>query len=354
MDESETYANMRFTGADSQSPSRAEPDVSYVELNVTALSAPRVRRDGAGLSSTYAEVNCPKDEPVIGEDEAPPIAAGSRKQTTNAQTGAHEQEPKQNIGNRPYRKICLLYLLTSVLIAIVAGLSIYVSQTCQSQITSGIKYQQLWEQYQEMNRTQIQYRQLVYELNSTFESKTSENSRLNLSHRACVQSLSVLNNSISIFRTKISSFKWTKAEICHFLTSVREQTCPTDWITNKERCYYVSRFDTSFYRAKRECSNRDSRLFEINSEDETSFVSRTLYYRNGAYWIGKCEDGNAANGLLYKVSSGTATCSECKWNRRRDNCIYDKHHFICEKSAPCCPDIPERIQNLCQQPEEPT
>ncbi|XP_072132467.1 uncharacterized protein [Mobula birostris] len=277
MDESETYANMRFTGADSQSPSRTEPDVSYVELNVTALSAPRVRRDGAGLSSTYAEVNCPKDEPVIDEDEAPPIAAGPRKQTTNAQTGPHQQEPEENDGNRSHRKICLICLVTLALIAIVAGLSIFVSQIRQSQITSDKKYQLLWEQYSEMNRTQTQYRQQVHELN--------------LTNYDCLRNLSVLKNNLSVFETKLRTFKWTKDEFCQFLTSSREQTCSKDWISNKDRCYYVSTFGTSFYSAVRECSNRDSRLLEIISRDEARFVSDKLVSRSRAYWIGKCEGG---------------------------------------------------------------
>ncbi|XP_072131729.1 uncharacterized protein [Mobula birostris] len=318
MDESETYANMHFAGADSQSPSRAEPDVSYVELNVTALSAPRVRRDGAGLSCTYAEVNCPKDEPVIGEDEAPPIAAGSRKQTTNAQTGAHEQEPKQHIENRRYMKICLLCLFTSVLIAIVAGLSIYVSQIRQSMIN--------------LDRN-------CHELNSTLQFKISE--------------ISDLRQQFTKMETKYKSVNGSMAQICELLTSRREQTCSKDWISNKDRCYYVSTFGRSFYSAMRECSNRDSRLLQINSTDEARFVSDNLVSRNSAYWIGQCEDGNVAWGLLYKVSSGTSNCKDCRSYPGKDPCERDRR-FICEKAAPLFRDIPERIQNLCQQPVETT
>ncbi|XP_072894659.1 oxidized low-density lipoprotein receptor 1-like [Hemitrygon akajei] len=253
---------MRLTGADSQAPLRAEPDVSYAELNVTALSAPRVRRDGGGLSSTYAEVNFPKDEPVIDEDEASPIAAGPRNLPTNAQTGPQKQDPEENIGNRSHRKICLLCLVTFAFIAIVAGLSIFASQIRQSQINSDVKYQLLWEQYLEMNRTQTQYRQQAQELN--------------LSNSNCLQNISALKNNLSILETKIRTFKWIKGEICQFLASSREQTCSQDWIRNKDRCYYISTFETAFHKAIQECSNRDSRLLEINSSDEASFVSRKL------------------------------------------------------------------------------
>ncbi|XP_072132465.1 CD209 antigen-like protein 2 [Mobula birostris] len=308
MDESETYANMRFTGADSQSPSRAEPDVSYVELNVTALSAPRVRRDGAGLSSTYAEVNCPKDEPVIDEDEAPPIAAGSRKQTTNAQTGAHEQEPKQNIENRRYMKICLLCLFTSVLIAIVAGLSIYVSQIRQSKFTVDRNYD---------------------ELNSTLQSKINE------------------------IEAKYKAVNETKAQICELLTSRRGQPCSDEWIPNKDRCYYVSTSETSFHEAMQECSNLDSRLLEIDSKLEANFVKNALRGRRDSYWIGSCEAGKMGSPVVYKMDAGKFQCSECNagW---LSSCKNDRHRFICEKPAPSCADIPEKIRDLCQKPVGPT
>ncbi|XP_072106837.1 uncharacterized protein [Mobula birostris] len=470
MDESETYANMRFTGADSQSPSRAEPDVSYVELNVTALSAPRVRRDGAGLSSTYAEVNCPKDEPVIDEDEAPPIAAGSRKQTTNAQTGAHEQEPKQNIENRRYMKICLLCLFTSVLIAIVAGLSIYVSQirqskftvdrnydelnstlqskineieakykavnetkaqicelltsrrgphkqeskenignrayhkicllclvtsilvaivaglsihvsrTRQSLITSDRNYRRLWEQHQEMNRTQRQYQQRVREFNSTLKSRTSENSRLDLSQRNCLNNISALNNNLSTLEnsitvlnselselnqthtdlchecnrleTKYRTITETKAQICQYLNRRRGQTCPQFWQRNEDRCYFISSLEKSYDEAREYCSDLDARLLEINSKEEKDFVSSSIGYGHRIYWIGKCRDGNVASNLLYKMYYGSRTCSKCNSNSRRHNCE-SKYGFICEKSAYLYPDIPEEIQGLCQHPVGP-
>ncbi|XP_072131888.1 uncharacterized protein [Mobula birostris] len=411
MDESETYANMRFTGADSQSPSRTEPDVSYVELNVTALSAPRVRRDGdslsssasyplalpifsfhlspiflrslyflsplslslpffplplspylipilsphsltpnsssiapivhhcllfsihlssffspvftrsfnfflfvfhpfsaslnilslpalpspltarcrcphssfssllshppsldapAGLSSTYAEVNCPKDEPVIDEDEAPPIAAGPRKQTTNAQTGAHEQEPKQNIENRRYMKICLLCLFTSVLIAIVAGLSISVSHIRQSKCILDRNYD---------------------ELNSTLQSKINE------------------------MEAKYKAVKETKAQICELLTSRREQTCPQDWIDNEDRCYLISRLENSYDGAREHCSKFDARLLEINSNVERDFVSSSFDSEYRYHWIENCGDGHTMDPPPALSATRTHRATVVKGNR---------------------------------------
>ncbi|XP_072891645.1 oxidized low-density lipoprotein receptor 1-like [Hemitrygon akajei] len=153
--------------------------------------------------------------------------------------------------------------------------------------------------------------------------------------------------------TKYRSDNETKAQICELLTSRREQTCSENWVTNKDRCYYFSTFETSLYKAIQECSNRDSRLLEINSRDEASFVSRNLVSRTPIYWIGKCENRNASFRLLYKWSSGTPYCSQCDPTAvsRIYPCNRDQH-FICEKSL--FPDIPEKIQGLCQQPVEAT
>ncbi|XP_072891648.1 snaclec bitiscetin subunit beta-like [Hemitrygon akajei] len=154
--------------------------------------------------------------------------------------------------------------------------------------------------------------------------------------------------------TKYRSVNKTKAQICELLTSRREQTCSEDWVTNKDRCYFVSTFETSFRRAIQECSNLDSRLLEINSRDEASFVSRSLVRQNLVYWIGQCTTGNFDFGRLYKISSGSSSCSVCQSNKWGGNCLHDNHHFICEKSASSRPDIPEKIQLLCHQPGEPT
>ncbi|XP_059817630.1 killer cell lectin-like receptor subfamily B member 1B allele B [Hypanus sabinus] len=153
--------------------------------------------------------------------------------------------------------------------------------------------------------------------------------------------------------TKYRSVNETKAQICEFLTSRREQTCSKEWVTNNDRCYYVSTFEASFPRAMQECSNRDSRLLEINSSDETSLVSHKLLYRNLAHWIGKCENGTVGLALLYNVSPGTSVCRDCGPRVGSYPCDSDRR-FICEKSAPLLPDIPEEIQGLCQQPVEST
>ncbi|XP_072893052.1 uncharacterized protein [Hemitrygon akajei] len=270
MDESETYENMRLTGTDPQAPWGAEPDVSYVQLNITATSAPRVRRDEGGLSSTYAEVKFPNDEPVIDEDQAPPIAAGPPELPTNAQTAAHEQQPKVKIGNVPFRQICLLCVVIGVFLVIVAGLLIHVSQIRQSMETCHRNY---------------------HELNSTLQSK-----------------LIALNSNLSVLKQMHSDLRH---QFCELLTSKIEQTCSKDWITNKDRSYYVSTFETSFPRAMQECSNRYSRLLEINSRDEALFVFHNLLDYNLVYWTEKCENGNVGQSLLYKASFGIRVCSQC-------------------------------------------
>ncbi|XP_059818353.1 C-type lectin domain family 9 member A-like isoform X2 [Hypanus sabinus] len=131
---------------------------------------------------------------------------------------------------------------------------------------------------------------------------------------------------------------------------IHEQTCCKDWITNKDRCYFVSTFESSFRRAMQECSNRDSRLLEINSRVEASFVSHNLLDSKPVYWIGKCENGNVHRSLLFKASSGTRVCRQCGSSNTCDG----DWRFICERSAPVFPDIPEKIQRLCQQPVEST
>ncbi|XP_072893048.1 oxidized low-density lipoprotein receptor 1-like [Hemitrygon akajei] len=153
--------------------------------------------------------------------------------STTAQTATHEQQSKVKIRNRQHRLICLICLVMTAPIVIMAGLSIHVLKGMHSDLR---------HQFTEME-------------------------------------------------TKYRSVNKAKDRICELLTSRREQTCSEDWITNKDQCYYVSTFEISFYRAVQECSNRDSRLLEINSTDEARFVSHILVYRNRAYWIGKCEVG---------------------------------------------------------------
>ncbi|XP_072891675.1 uncharacterized protein [Hemitrygon akajei] len=383
MDDSETYMNVKFTKTDSPSPSGAEPDVSYAELNVKTFPAPRVRIDG-GLNSTYSELNFRKEETRIDKAEDPSISSGHSRLSITAQTGPHKQEPKENIVNRPYRKICLLCLVTSVLVAIVAGLSIYVSQIRHSLITCDQNHLEFWEQYQEMNRTQRQCGLQVNELNSTLKSSITENSRLALSRSTCLKNISVLNNSLSklenklsilenensVLNTHLSDLNQTqtdlrqknsdlenqyrslikeKAQICQMLTSRKQQTCSQNWIRNKDRCYFISTVYGSYDEAKQHCSSFDSRLLEINSNDEASFIYNSIHYRSRTYWIGKCEDRNVESNLLYTVKYRTPTCTRCKAYRWTYNCS-DGHYFICEKSAPLSPDVLEKMLDLCQGP----
>ncbi|XP_059819022.1 C-type lectin domain family 9 member A-like [Hypanus sabinus] len=165
-------------------------------------------------------------------------------------SAAHEQHPKGKIGNRPHRLICLICLVTSAIIVTVAGLSIHVSQIRQSKETCHRNYHQL---------------------NSSLQSK-----------------LSALKSNLSDLHH----------QICELLTRSREQTCSKDWVTNKDRSYYVSRFETSFQEAKQECSIRYSRLLEINSRDEALFVFHNLPDSNFAYWIEKCENGPGSEQFL--------------------------------------------------------
>ncbi|XP_059818484.1 C-type lectin domain family 2 member B-like [Hypanus sabinus] len=132
--------------------------------------------------------------------------------------------------------------------------------------------------------------------------------------------------------------------------SIHEQTCSQEWVTSKDRCYYVSRFETSFQEAKQECSIRYSRLLEINSRDEALFVFHNLPDSNFAYWIEKCENGNVGQSLLYKASSGIRVCSQCVMTIL---CVHDRR-FICERSATLFPDVLQKTQGLCQQPVEST
>ncbi|XP_059817396.1 C-type lectin domain family 2 member B-like [Hypanus sabinus] len=166
---------------------------------------------------------------------------------------AHEQEPR----HRPCRKICLLCLVTSVLVAIVAGLSIH------------------------------------------------------------------------------------------------EKACSQDWIGNAGLCYFISTFESSYELAKQLCSIPESKLLEISSNEEEDFVDSAVRGEDSSYWIGTCKTGKVASNVVYKVNSGKFECGECKsgWI---GSCKNDQHRFICEKPAALCPDIPEKIRDLCQNPVERT
>ncbi|XP_072132709.1 uncharacterized protein [Mobula birostris] len=160
-----------------------------------------------GLTPTYSVLNFRRDEPLIKEIEDPPVTSEPEGQPLTARTGADKQEPRENIGDRSYRKICPSCLVTFSVIAIVAGLSIHVLQIRQSLIASDQKYQRLLEEYQEMNRTQRQRRLQNDELNSTLEYRTTENSRLDLSLRTCLKNVSVLESKLLVLESNHSTLE---------------------------------------------------------------------------------------------------------------------------------------------------
>ncbi|XP_059814703.1 uncharacterized protein LOC132386447 [Hypanus sabinus] len=194
------------------------------------------RRWYYGIVSIYSVLSPRKDELLIDDYEELPTASGSADRPMTAQAAAHELEPKERIGSRPYRLICLLCLVTSALIVIVAGLSIHVSQIRQSKVTSDRKY---------------------HELNSTLQSQLSElNSNLSELKRMHRD----LRHQFTDIERKYRSVNENKAQICELLTSRREQTCSKNWMKNRDRCYYVSTFETSSHKAMHECSSRKKLL----------------------------------------------------------------------------------------------
>ncbi|XP_072106830.1 uncharacterized protein [Mobula birostris] len=279
---------------------------------------------------------------------------------------------------------------------------IHVLQICQSLIASDQKYQRLLEEYQEMNRTQRQRRLQNDELNSTLEYRTTENSRLDLSLRTCLKNVSALDNNVSVLESKLfvlesnhstlenkvlvlesnlsvlssnlsdqrqmqthlldnfrhleikyGALNETKAEICQLLSSRKEQAFSQDWIRNEDRCYFISTIERSYDEAKQHCWNSDSNLLEINSTEEENFVIKAVHDQRSSFWIGKCKAVKVASHVVYQMSVGKFVCSECKWYSHLYPCSRDHHRFICETSAALCPDISEKIQELCQQPVGP-
>ncbi|XP_072890903.1 oxidized low-density lipoprotein receptor 1-like [Hemitrygon akajei] len=356
MDQSVSYMTVKFGKNDSRSLSRAEPDVSYAEVNFKTPSAPRVRADRDGLNSTYSDLNFRRKEPCIDESECPRIAQGPGRLSTITQTAAQERESKVKIGNRPYRLICLLCLVTAALIVIVVGLSIHVSQIRQSKITSDRN---------------------CHEINSSVESEASP-VKFNLT-----------DHQFTEMEKKYRSVNETKAQICELLTSRRAQAFSQNWIRNEGPCYFISTVKTSYDEAKQNCSKSDSKLLEINSAEEENFVakairdegishwigkckdrkvaSQVMFRLNGgdpecdnfvkksvrdqgsSYWIGKCNYGRVASNIAYQMKAGVFECIECGWYPHFEHCSEDQRRFICEKSAPLCSDLSEKIQDLCQQ-----
>ncbi|XP_059815470.1 C-type lectin domain family 12 member B-like isoform X2 [Hypanus sabinus] len=374
MDDSETYMNMKRTYTGSGAPSRDDLTCTDTDLNIRKVerltnrqaddlvptysqlnvhqneipiakeeNPPMAPRPGEmpttaqadDLDPTYSRLNLLQNELPIANEEDPPVASGPGEMSVTAQAGPHKEQTNENIGNRPDRKFCLLCLVTFVLFATVVGLSIHVSQIRQSEITSDRNYQ---------------------ELNSTLQSKISENSHLNFSRRTCLKNLSALNSNLSDLKrmhsylrhqftemeTKYRSVNETKAQICELLTSRKEHPCPQNWIDNENRCYFISSLEKTYDGAREHCSNLDARLLEINSKEEEEFVSTSVGDEYRTYWIGKCRDGNVGSNLLYK-SYSRPSCRKCDGSWTYDCKI--KHRFLCEKS-----DIPAEIRGLCQHP----
>ncbi|XP_072891643.1 uncharacterized protein [Hemitrygon akajei] len=188
-----------------------------------------------------------------GLSDASMNAKFAKMESRSPSRAAHEQEPR----HRPRRKICLLCLVTSVLVATVAGLSIH------------------------------------------------------------------------------------------------DKVCSQDWIRNQGLCYFISTFESSYEGAKQLCSISASKLLEINSNEEENFVNNAVRGEDSSYWIGTCKAGEASSTVVYKVNAGKFECSECKFSWL-GICKNDQHRFICEKPAALCPDIPEKIRDLCQNPGEPS
>ncbi|XP_072890969.1 oxidized low-density lipoprotein receptor 1-like [Hemitrygon akajei] len=330
MDQSVSYMTVKFGKNDSRSLSRAEPDVSYAEVNFKTPSAPRVRADRDGLNSTYSDLNFRRKEPCIDESGCPRIAPGPGGLSTITQTAAQERESKVKIGNRPYRLICLLCLVTAALIVIVAGLSIHVSQIRQSTFTSDRN---------------------CHELNSTVEFKAS---LLNSNLSDLKRMNSDLRHQFTELETKYRSVNETKAQICELLTSRGEQAFSQNWIRNESPCYFISMVNTSYDEAKQYCSKFDSKLLEINSAEVENFVAKAVRDEGISYWIGKCKVGKVASNIMFRLSGGDPECGVCTFYSERKPCDEVRTRFICEKSAPSCPVISEKIQDLCHQPLGPT
>ncbi|XP_072891676.1 uncharacterized protein [Hemitrygon akajei] len=306
-----------ITKTDSQSPSRDDLTSTYSVLKSgkdellidededLSISSGPVKLSAIaqadGLNSTYSVLKLPKDEHHLEEYEDPPIAPGPAGMSVAAPAGPHKQEPNENIGNRPDRKFCLLCLVTVVLIATVVGLSIHVSLIRHSKENCHRNYQaELRHQFTEMD-------------------------------------------------TKYRSLNETKAQICELLTSRREQAFSQDWIRNEDSSYFISTLHISYDEAKQYCLNSDSNLLEINSAEEENFVDKAVRDQGSSYWIGKCKDGNVVSYVVYWMNAGDFNCGVCTWQSRGKPCSQVLKLFICEKSAPLCPDISEKIQDLCQQ-----
>ncbi|XP_072890874.1 killer cell lectin-like receptor subfamily B member 1B allele B [Hemitrygon akajei] len=152
MDDRETYMNKKSTNTGSGAPPRDHLTSTYTELNIRKVE--RLTNAQADcLDPTYSQLNFRQNELLIAKDDDPSVASGPGEMPLTAQAGSHKQESKEKSENKPYHKICLLCLIASVLVAIVAGLSIYVLQIRRFQITCDQNYQILC-QFLTSNREQ--------------------------------------------------------------------------------------------------------------------------------------------------------------------------------------------------------
>ncbi|XP_059817907.1 killer cell lectin-like receptor subfamily B member 1B allele B [Hypanus sabinus] len=135
MDDSEACMNQKRTNTGSGAPSRDDLTSTYTELNIRKVEH-ITNTQADGLDPTYSQLNLRQNELHIAKEEETPIASGP-----GDQAGPHKLESKENIGNRPCRKVCLFRLVTSALITIVAGLSIYLLQIRWSQSICEQNYQ---------------------------------------------------------------------------------------------------------------------------------------------------------------------------------------------------------------------
>ncbi|XP_072893084.1 oxidized low-density lipoprotein receptor 1-like isoform X2 [Hemitrygon akajei] len=136
--------------------------------------------------------------------------------------------------------------------------------------------------------------------------------------------------------------------------SMHEQASSQDWIRNKGGCYFISTFHISYDEAKQYCSKSDSKLIEINSAEEEKFVDKAVRDQGTSYWIGKCKDGKVSSNVVYRMYGGDPECGVCSYDFENKACSQVRYRFICEKSAALCPDISEKLQDLCQQPVGPS
>ncbi|XP_062895609.1 B-cell differentiation antigen CD72-like isoform X2 [Mobula hypostoma] len=349
MADKKTYANLKFAARGSQMPSRAEPNVTYLELKFKPVPEPRIPT--GNLSTTYSELKFRNPDPSV--DEGFPTSSGGGDRPAPCRTDPQTQELKENVGSGSSWRIWLLGLVTLALIATVVGLSVYVFQTYQSLVICERNHWRLSKQDQEPNKTQRQYPQQIHELNSTFESGTSEYIQLSRKNLSALNSqLSVLKRrnedllqQFNVMETKFKTVNETKARICELLTSRTEETCSQGWVNRTGACYFISTVAKSHAEAKQECSNNASTLLEISSMAEEKFVVNTVN-GNGYYWIGKClGSGTAECSLLYKMVE--PVCKSCASDSAPAVCS-GENYFICKKPA-----IPSETWGLCQNSPGP-